>query len=573
MIAIKHKLSLLAIFIISFIYLGHRIYYADVDNPKKLIVTDWDALGYYMYLPATLIYHDYKKLDWIDRIDKEYPVTGGELYQALKHENGNYYFKYLGGIAILQLPFFTAAHIYAKVSGHYKADGFSPPYQYAIAFGNLLYFIVALFYLRKFLLLFFEDRVVMVSLFFLTLATNLIQYIAINGGMSHGYIFPLYVAILWATYHWHQKPRWYWAAAIGYIIGLATISRPTEAVMLFIPLLWNTHTKEASKAKWKLVKNHLPQLVVTVLFGLIGILPQLLYWKSVTGSFVYDVGSKWTFLNPFFRVLFGWEKGWFIYTPITILFIIGFFFLKRYPFKNAVIWFGILNIYIIISWFDWRYGGSYSTRALTQSYPIYTLSLAAFLQYCSGYKWRWAVYGVGVYLIGVNLFQVYQYNRNILHYNDMNRQYYQAIYLNANPTPLQMSLLDTKDFLYDSEKYSHKTIYNNTVSKEVVGQKDTPYLIFESTNETINPQTQWLKVTLQLTVHSNSWKGVIQTNYCNQEHSFRLENALTKAQQPNIYSFYLKKTTDTCNHLSIFLNAPSPLSATIHQLKIEALKN
>jgi hypothetical protein len=31
---------------------------------------------------------------------------------------------------------------------------------------------------------------------------------------------------------------------------------------------------------------------------------------------------------PHFRVLFGGEKGWFIYTPITILFIVGLFLMR-----------------------------------------------------------------------------------------------------------------------------------------------------------------------------------------------------------------------------------------------------
>jgi hypothetical protein len=91
------------------------------------------------------------------------------------------------------------------------------------------------------------------------------------------------------------------------------------------------------------------------------------------------MGSKWYFLFPFFRVLFGFENGWFVYTPITILFVLGFFFIKEYPFRKAVIAFCLLNIWIIISWSDWKYRGTYSTRALVQSYPVFAFPLTAII--------------------------------------------------------------------------------------------------------------------------------------------------------------------------------------------------
>ena len=158
--------------------------------------------------------------------------------------------------------------------------------------------------------------------------------------------------------------------------------------MLFIPLLWNTHTKQANKTKWNQVKLNYNHIVYVLMFGFIGVLPQLIYWKYTSGSFIYDVGSKWTFLNPFFRVLFGWENGWFIYTPITILFVVGLFFIKKFPFKNSILVFCLLNIWIIISWFDWKYGATYSTRALVQSYPVFAFPFTAIIERILQKKWR-----------------------------------------------------------------------------------------------------------------------------------------------------------------------------------------
>ena len=67
-----------------------------------------------MYLPSTFIYNDTKKLKWLPEIDSIYQVTGGKLYQANKFENGNYVFKYLGGVSILETPLFLIGHSIAK---------------------------------------------------------------------------------------------------------------------------------------------------------------------------------------------------------------------------------------------------------------------------------------------------------------------------------------------------------------------------------------------------------------------------------------------------------------------------
>jgi hypothetical protein len=410
----RKYLSLIVCIIVAAVLIQHRLSYSDIcKHQRQLKVTTWDALGYYMYLPGIFIYNDVTELKWFPDIDKQYNLSGGEVYQASKHKNGNYVFKYLGGVSILQAPFFFIGHTIAK-QYNFPQDGFSPPYQYSIAFGAVLWCIIAFFVLRRILLRYFSDLTVAVTLLLLALATNLIQYVSVDSAMSHAWIFPLYVLVLYTTIKWHDTQKGFWAFLTGLIIGLATISRPTEAVMLFIPLFWNTHTKEAAKQKWQMVKTHKTHIYFTVLGGIIGVLPQLIYWKIATGSFIYDVGSKWDFANPHWRVLFGPEKGWFVYTPITICFIVGFFFMKNMPFRKSVLWFCLLNIYVIIAWNDWRYGSSYSTRALSQSYAVFALPFAMFIEKINSTKWKWLFYAVCIYLVWMNFSQMYQYNQGML---------------------------------------------------------------------------------------------------------------------------------------------------------------
>jgi hypothetical protein len=574
------RYSLLACFLISIIIVSYRFAPVRYHKDAPLVVTTWDALGYYLYLPSIFIYHDFTKLEWFPEIDKKYSVSGGNVYQFTHCKNGNYVFKYLGGVAIMEFPFFISGHLIAGFSG-YQQDGFSPPYQFAIAFGAILYFILAIFILRKILLRFFNDTVSTLTLLLMVLATNLIQYISIDGAMSHGYIFPLYVMVLYFTIRWHEKPSILWASLIGLVIGLASISRPTEAVMLFIPLLWGTQSRESSGKKWEMVRQNKMHLLFLAFFGFLDVIPQLIYWKLASGSFIYDVGSKWEFLSPHFRVLFGFENGWFIYTPITIFFIAGMFFIKKYPFRYSVITFCLLNIYIIIAWHDWRYGATYSCRALTQSYPVFALPFAAFIDRINTRKWRYIFYAFGLYSIILNLFQIWQYNKTILHYRDMNRKYYCSIYLNPDPTPLDMSLLDTDEMLGDENKYAKKVLYLSDSILNIVIPENSDKVLFKAEIRQdplkVNSTNSWLKIESRIKMNSPGIWGCflnseLQSGDSLKINKIRLDNALSPQGQANDYAFYVKVPPRFANsNFKLFLSTSKEFIGEVQNLSVQYL--
>ena len=554
-----------------------RLSYSDVQNGDPLKITTWDAFGYYMYLPATFIYEDCTELNWLDEVEEEYNLTGGNLYQANIHENGNYVFKYLGGIAVLESPFFFLGHAIA-LNSDYKADGFSPPYQWSIAFGALFYCVMALFLLRRLLLYYFKDLTVALTLLLLVLATNFIQYVSIDSAQSHAFIFPLYVLLLYATMKWHNAPKLKWAALIGLSIGIATISRPTEAIMIFIPILWGSQTKESRKEKWDLVKAHKQHILVTMLFGIIGILPQLIYWKVASGSFIYDVGSKWFFLNPWFRVLFGFENGWFVYTPVTILFVAGFFFIKQFPFKKSVIIFSLLNIWIIIAWSDWKYGATYSTRAMVQSYPVFALAFAALIEVVLEKKWKWVFYILGLYLIFVNIFQIGQYGTSTLHYRDMNRKYYASIYLDNNPTALDMSLLDT-DEICDVDDYSiRKEIYSVTQPFVLASKYDSIGFIFNQKIKLKSTDENWIVINGEINSeigYSSSYLHckVIGNGILKEEH-IRIFSPINNKTESGKYSMHFKIPDYKGElELHVFIVPAGEYKGEVVDFKIEQLSN
>ena len=572
----KNRLSLVACLLVCIVLLLFRLAYSDVLSGPPVKVTTWDACGYYLYLPSTLIYHDCKDLKWLADVDKKYAVTGGDGYQAERCPNGNYVFKYLGGVALMELPLFGVGH---WAAGHYgyPRDGFCAPYQYAIAFGVLLYCMLAIFLLRSVLLRWFKDATVAITLVMVCLATNLIEYVAIEGGQSHAFIFPLYALVLYTTMRWHRKPGIGWAVLTGYVIGLATISRPTEAIMLFIPLMWNTHTKKAAKAKWQMVKAHKAQVALAALGGLMGILPQLIYWRIVTGSFFYDVGSKWDFLNPHFRVLFGFEKGWFIYTPVTVFFVAGMLFIKKFPFRKSVLWFCLLNIYIIIAWNDWRYGGSYSTRALMQSYPVFALPFAAITEQINARKWKVIFRLLLAYLLVVNLFQITQYNKTIIHFNDMNRPYYGRVYLNPHPTPADMSLLDNDEYLSSEKGYSACIIAHTDTALPL-------HFAANATGTVVSPfpgitcsNTTWLKIEARVKAPGCLWQSFLNAELKKGDSvktaRVRLFSPISQNDSTNNYTMYMTAPAwFTGGSLRVYISSPFAFDGIVRSVSVTSLQ-
>ncbi|MBK6933118.1 MAG: glycosyltransferase family 39 protein [Saprospirales bacterium] len=536
------NLSLCVVLLATVVLAGIRVHYLKWDTPQVAHVLTWDAFGYYLDLPGLFIYGDVEKLEWLPGILEKYRPTGS-LYQVSELPNGNWVMKYLLGLSILYAPFFFIGHGVAGWLG-YAQDGFSAPYALAICFGALAYAFLGLLLLRLVLRRFFSEPVAALVLLLTGLATNYVQYAAVDSAMTHGFLFSIYALALWLIVRWHETPGLRLAFFIGLVIGLACITRPTEGVMLFLPLLWQKEGLD----KRRFFRQQPAHLGWAVAGGFLGILPQLLYWKTVTGGWIYDVGSKFLFFRPHWQVLAGWEKGWFVYTPVALLLVAGLLFLRPYPFRKAVLTFSLLNVWIIIAWADWRYGASYSCRALVQSYPVWALALGAVLTKVWASRLKRLLLPLAAFLVYVNLFQIGQYNRTILHYNDMNRAYYRAIFLNPNPGPLDMSLLDTDEIIRDRGAFQQKQILR-WVSMVVINKAGRSKSVFREGDirqlEGYDAgREQWLYLEAQVKSDWGAFDTWLTAGLTLGERrkrtACRMENGISAPQAWNTVAFYFR---------------------------------
>lgn len=415
----------------------------------------WDVSGYYMYLPATFIYKDLKQQHFQNEILQKYRFTPDFQQAFLDQKSGNYVMKYSSGQALQYLPFFAAGHLAAKVLG-YPDDGFSLPYQLAISIGALLVSFLGLFYLRKVLLNYFSDGTTALVLLVIVLATNYLNYAAIDGAMTHNLVFTLYALLLYFTDRFYRNPTFLKAAAIGICCGWATLTRPTEIISVIIPLLWGIYNLPSLQNRFRFIASHLPKfLLAALLFILVGSI-QMMYWKYATGNFlVYSYQDQtFSWLAPHFKKgIFSHQSGWLFYTPVMVFSLIGFIWLykQQRTIFPAIFVFSLLFIYICFAWDIWWYGGSLGIRAMVQAYAVLAFPLAAFTQFVKNSNWKFPVLALVLLFTAYNLWLTHQAHRGgLLEAGNMTKAYFWRIVgKNKDTVPK-----DVRKFLDTDEEFT-----------------------------------------------------------------------------------------------------------------------
>jgi len=441
----------------------------------------WDAFGYHLYLPAAFLWNDVQLEDFsrVEKINAQYQCTG-TFYQGAKTENGSWMIKYTVGLAMMEAPFFFAAHLLAPSLG-YPADGFSRPYQLAFLAAHFVYLFIGLMFLRKVLLHFFSDKISGWLMLLLVFGTNFYVMALLTFGMTPVHIleFSILSAVLWLTISWHETPKIKTSVALGIALALATLVRPSDILFGLIPFLWNVNSMEALNDKLKtfFITYRLHTAMMMGVF-LIVIFPQLLYWRITGGSWLLfsysnNPGEGFDFAAPhIWDFLVSFRKGWLIYTPLMAIALAGF--IQLYKRNNRIFWpvfvFFMLNLYVISSWSCWWYAGCFSQRAMVDSYALMLMPLGfvltdIFNSQSKGYKkGLLALFG---FLVALNLFQSWQYSQKIIDGSRMTSSYYFRVFGKTSASADDKKLLliprstGEEEIFADEGDYTGKSIFKN----------------------------------------------------------------------------------------------------------------
>ncbi len=389
----------------------------------------WDVMNYYSYLPA-YVCND-------GSFEFPAPFIPGFLPLGPK---GTHVPKTTYGMSLMYAPFFALGY---KIAWNQKSplNGASEPFATCIHWGSIFYVLLGLVFLRKFLLVYFNEKIVALTLLCTLFGTMLFAYTYMQSESPHGYLFMLMCLFLYFTQLWHRGQKFKYSLGVGFTFGLISLIRPTDSAVFIFFLLWDIRRWSDFKYKFNLLlKNYLHMLLIAMLVILIW-LPQFLLWKQHTGMYFYFSypGERFFWGDPqIFNILFSYRKGWLLYTPIILLSFIGFFFIKKdFPLsKWTLIFFTAGMVYMLSCWWDWFFGGCFGARGFCQHISFLSIPIA-FVLNAVFYGAKKFIFRELVSLLTIlfvfsclcqNLAECYQYKINNIHFVGMSKKIYWKVF-------------------------------------------------------------------------------------------------------------------------------------------------
>ena len=432
MIKLKNSFSkIVALLVIGWFTFQFSIKITEVIENKSTCVCAYDGYGYYMYLPA---FFENGSLDiqkeWAEKLQHSYCSNDLIIYQLQPVENSKFVNIYHMGLAFVQLPSYFIADQFAAFLG-YNQDGFSKPYHIAYLLNTLLFILLGILYLRKLLLLFFDEWISGMVMLILYFCSNIYPTFIDAYQLTHLYLFTFNALLLFHFFKFVKTEQKRYIIYSALFFGITCFIRPSQAIWGIIPLiiLWK---------KFGFTKKMIGLVAFFPLAAILLNIPHLVYWKTIGGQLLLmNLHTEDIVLTDpnFWNFLFSYRKGWLLYTPIFLLIIPGFIYLYRNN-KNifwALLSFVIIDIYVLCSWECWWYAASYSSRVMIDSYPLLAIIIGfAILGIHRNKILKVAATIFVISCLILNSIQIIQLKKYYLHVERMSKQHYWYIFGRTN---------------------------------------------------------------------------------------------------------------------------------------------
>lgn len=403
----------------------------------RILDKDWnpiasDGFGYYLYLPQILKYQDLDGKDVWQNFNKD--QAGSAKGRLIEIANGNFLNKYPIGTAILMLPFFLIADFGNNFLG--QSSYFDGIYSLFMVISGIFYFSLAIILFLKILKKYFSSKVSNLTLLLIVLGSNIIHYAIAESTFSHTYSFFIFTLFTYLVLNITKTSKIINWVITGSVFGLVILIRPTNGIiglLLIIPIC-KIYKEVGLK---NLLKSHYFKIFTLLFSSLLFFLPQIIYWIYTTGNPLYFsyVGESFNFLHPeFLNVLFSVRKGLFFWSPILLLLIPGFYLALKNKKYSALIFLLILVVqfYLVSSWWAWSYGYSFGHRAFSEFLLFFAIIIGFFVNKIfslNSKSLKQLIIIVMLILIFINLFQMQQYWRGLIHPDGETPETYQKIFL------------------------------------------------------------------------------------------------------------------------------------------------
>jgi len=283
------------------------------------------------------------------------------------------------GSAVVWSPFFLAAHTLVT-NGVLKgpADGFSPAYTGAVAYGSsflaILGFVIAFFTMRRYLGV--TEGLALTSVLAVWFGTPGFYYMTVAPAFAHA---PSIFAVSLLFHLWlraREKDTVFAWMLMGLCAGLAMLIREQAALFLVAPGL--DLGLRLIKGE---VRSALERGVAVLGAAFLAFIPQLLAYQALNGTFgpTNLVQRKMDFGSPhFFDVLIDPGHGLLLWTPLLIVAFLG---LGRAVgrlgavgvFVTAAL---LAQVYINGSVLSWHQAGAFGSRRFVDSTVLFVIGFA-----------------------------------------------------------------------------------------------------------------------------------------------------------------------------------------------------
>lgn len=379
---------------------------------------DGDPEFYYYYLQAAFSPQHVPDYEWL---------KAGSINSITHHP---------AGLSLLFLPMYLLATLFATAL-HLPADGMSLPYQLGISLSAIAALVSGLYWLAQWLRLReLKDSVIAVLLLLLFFGSTLFQYSIIEPAMSHVYSFAAISFFLLQLQRYVQDRKTnslYLAAAA---LGLILLIRPNNLLILLLLPFFFPNFGAFLQFFRQLFRSRSLYLALGIvsLFVLLQVLVWYRFETVLIGNRYAGYGFSW--LQPHLsELLFGFEAGVFIYSPLLLIFMFGFipFFKKqRYP-ATLLLAFLILLFYFFSAYSAYTYFDGLGIRVLVDYYSVFALLGGKLLATLSLNKVSGGLSALPLlFVVLLNLVYSYQSKSGILLRAGMNYNKWKHVFLKTS---------------------------------------------------------------------------------------------------------------------------------------------
>ncbi|WP_321508349.1 glycosyltransferase family 39 protein [uncultured Methanoregula sp.] len=197
---------------------------------------------------------------------------------------------------------------------------------------------------------------------------------------QHGIAELLLILMIYLIVRNEEVPSSSNMVGLGLLAGLFIFNRPPDAVLL-IPVLGYIIFRYRNRLRYFLAA------------GIVSGIPFLVYnyciFGNIFGGYINNLSLfhlDWQFWSSYLALLVSPSRGLFIYSPVLVLSIIGYFRLDTIKNQNIAAmlrWFGpviLFDILVYSLFYDWKGGYCFGPRFLTGMLPVLVIFLAVFLE-------------------------------------------------------------------------------------------------------------------------------------------------------------------------------------------------